>query len=130
MTAVQIIALVLVLISLVKIGVFFVNPQAWYTEKTNPLLKLFGSKMSTMVSGLVLSIIVLSYLLGEMTITQVFASFVFAFLFVLFVMAPYVSKLFDWVKKESQKPSFVMDNMVGIVAWVVLMVWVLIDIFG
>ena len=54
MTAIEIIALVLIVISVVKIAVFFVHPPSWYTAKTNPLLKLFGTKMSAMISGLVL----------------------------------------------------------------------------
>lgn len=129
MTSIQIIALILIIISLIKIVVIFIKPALWYGDK-NPLIRYWMKAKGGVVISLALGVLVLSYLLKELSITQIFATTAFLALFMMIAFAPYAKHLYEWVNREASTDSDIFrHNWIALVLWLGLVIWVLVDIF-
>ncbi len=129
MHAIEIIALIFIVISLTKLLVIFFNPKAWYGP-ANPLMKLFANQTLGIVFSLFLGGLVLMYLLAELSIVVIFASMVFAFLLLILTLSPYANQMVEMVVMDSETgKDFFRKNWLSILVWVALMIWVLWDIY-
>lgn len=129
MTAIEIIALIVVVLSLVKIVALALAPQAWNSKK-NPLMALFwGSGTLSYVAPLMLAGVVLYYLLAYFSITEIFAASMFSWAFFILVFAPYRSSLMRMMDEIVAEGDFIKKNWVTITAWLLLVAWVLCDMF-
>ncbi len=128
MTGIEIIALVFIGISFIKIAVLAFRPKSWYGE-SNPLIKIFSKPLSATAMSLVLGIIILFYLLKELSIIQIFAAMVFGWILLMFTMAPLTGRIFEWIRGIAGEPNFFRKNFFSIIIWIILMIWVLKEIF-
>lgn len=129
MTAIEVIALILIVISVIKLIVIAVNPKAWYGP-ANPLVKAFSNNASAIVFSLVIGAVVLFYLLTELSIVQIFAATAFAFAFLMLMLAPYMKEIMETVVGDAETGKhFLTKHWLSIVIWIVLIVWVVWEIF-
>lgn len=129
MTAVEIIALIFVALSVVKFIVLFTKPAAWYGSP-NPLIKLVQNQVSAIIFSLVLGGVILYYLLLEISIVQVFAAMAFSFILLIFTMAPDVRKIFDPLVRHLEGQKLFARYWFPLLVWLALMAWVVWEIFA
>ncbi|MEX0919215.1 MAG: hypothetical protein WDZ64_00510 [Parcubacteria group bacterium] len=128
MSAIETIALVLIGISVIKMITILISPRAWYE---GPVAKLWSTPVVGTLLSLVLAWVVLKYLLVELTIVQVFASMAFTSLLFFLILMPYYHELHRMIYREGQSGmSIFKKSLVGTLAWLALMVWVLVEILG
>jgi hypothetical protein len=125
MTPIEIIALLMVFLAVIKIVVILHNPAAWWAIPKN----LFKHAGLISVGSLALAILVLYYLLQELSIVQVFASVVFTSLLVMSSVAAYSKEFLLFGEKIVKKKNIIRRAWVQLIAWVILMVWVVYVIF-
>jgi hypothetical protein len=127
MTAVEIIALVTIILSVIKLVTVYINPKAWYE---GPIARIWTRPVAGTVISLALGVVILNYLLQELTIVQVFASVAFASVLFSLMLIPYYKELHGIFLKDGQSGDQIFKkSWLGTVAWVALMVWALVEIF-
>ncbi|OHB09724.1 MAG: hypothetical protein A3H60_02435 [Candidatus Zambryskibacteria bacterium RIFCSPLOWO2_02_FULL_44_12b] len=125
MTAIENIALVLVVVSALKIFFLLVKPSAWF----NTVGKLWMKPGIATVVSLILGAIVLRYLLVELTIVQIFAVFAFTAMFFWFSLAPYRKDFYDLAVRDISVGGIWKKNWPATLIWIILMIWVIKEIF-
>lgn len=125
MTAIEIIALVIVAVSIVKLIVLAINPRAWF----NTAGKIVGSGWSSRIVLLILLAVVLKYLLEYLSIVEIYAASAFTIIFFWLSMAPYKEKLFEAVTGEMNMGNIWKRGWLIIVIWLALTLWVAKEIF-
>lgn len=125
-TAVEIIALILILVSLIKIIVILINPQSWYN---NVAKKVFGSMGLVSVVSLILAAVVLYYLLQELTIIQILATMAFLSLLMVVGIAAYAKEVVPLVDKLYKDKTLVKRSWLYILVWIALLLWGLKELF-
>ncbi len=125
MTPVEIIALILVIVGAIKIIALLVKPSAW----ANTAGKLWRDSSVFTVVALIICLVVLRYLLTELTIVQIFAVFGFVAPFYWIALAPYRKELFELVTRDLSVSSVVRKSWLTLIIWLVLMIWVLKELF-
>ncbi len=128
MTAVEIIALVFIILSIIKLITIAVSPKAWYSP-ANPIVKLVWSKTSASIFSIVLGAVVLYSLLSEISIVQVFVALVFTFLLAILTVAPDIKEVFKGVVNRLEKENLFAEYWLPLIVWVGLMAWVLWELF-
>ena len=129
MTAIEIIALITVLIVIIKLIVLAIKPSAWY-EQSNPLIKIESGKIRATIFSLTLSVVLLYYLLQELTIVQIFAVMTFVWAMFMLALAPFAERFFESIREFAQEPGFLKKNWFSITVWIILVIWVVLDIFN
>jgi len=124
MTPVEIIALIFIVISIIKLITIAISPKAWYGS-SNPLVKLVWNRISATIFSLIIGGVILYYLLAEISIVQLFVAVIFSFLLMIITVAPDIDKVLKAVPDqiEKKKGSFLVEYWPAIIAWVGLMVW-------
>ncbi|MBU0612050.1 hypothetical protein KKA39_00085, partial [Patescibacteria group bacterium] len=120
--SIEIMALFVIGLSLVKLIVIFINPKIWMDK----VVRVVYSHKIFLPVFLILSVVGLYYLLQELTIVQIFgAMFFFMFLFALSFMIiakdflPFIESIYK-DKKEMIRRSWFL-----ILVWLVLIFWAL-----
>jgi len=125
MTPIEIMALIVIGLALIKIVVLFVNPKHWMkvieAVFTKPALTIFVSVVWTAV--------VLVILLQELTIVHIFASMLFLMPLFLMGFAAYGKDTTAWAKKMLKDKKLMKKSWLLILIWIVLMLWVIYTIF-
>ena len=121
MTPIEIMALIVAALLIIKLVVVFINPKHWAKVAETS----FAKPTITIVVCLVWSVVVLWFLLHELTIVHVFA--VTLFLMPLFAMsfAFYAKETTAWMKKLLKQKNMLKRAWLIIVIWLVLALWVL-----
>ena len=120
-TPIEWIALILIVISAIKIIVILVNPGAWNAKVVK---KVWANPNLAMVVSLVLAAIVLYYLLqGGLTIVQILAVTLFVALLIGSGMAGYKNELIAMADKMLKDKSMIKKSWLYIVVWVILLAW-------
>lgn len=125
MTAVEIMALVVVVIAAIKIIVVLSNPRNWLAV----VKAIYANPVLTALVALVLAIVSLGYLLKEVTIVQIFAVMLFLWFLMMLGFAMYSKDVVAWADKMLTK-KMIKKSWLAIVIWVVLLVWALYGIFA
>jgi len=115
--AVEIMALIVVILGAVKIITFLIKPSAWM-----PVVeKAYRWPILTMIVSLVLAVIVLNYLMeAGITIVQIFAVVLFIALLAWVSLASYSKDVVAMGRKVLKDRAFLKKAWVSIVIWVIL----------
>ena len=118
MTPIEIIALILIIVSGIKIIVILINPNAWM----NFAKKLFANASLVRIVLLILAGVVLYYLLQELTIIQILAA---ATLIVLLIGIGLAKDFNTLIKLYNNQNSgkLLKDNWLYTLIWIVLLAW-------
>ena len=120
MTPIGIIALIIIIISAIKIIVILVNPKSW----ADVVKKLCSNPMVTSIVSLILSAIVLYYLIQSgLTIVQILA----VTLFVALLMAVGIGM---YAKEVISMSTRLLKKGVLKKAWFYTLIWIILLIWG
>ena len=120
---VEIVALIFSVIVIIKVLITFFNPS--FTVRLQKSLFSFPKLVSWV--SVILACIILSFLLREITITQIFLSGMFILLIIVSGIAVFNKEII--ILKESIISKFkVKDYWWYLVMWLILVVWVLEEI--
>ncbi len=125
-TPVEIIALMLIAITIIKLLVLSTNPKKWLSLVEG----LYANANTTKVIALILAAIVFYYLLQEITIVQIFATMAFIFLIMAIKFASYKNDIIALARKILNKEGVIKKSGLLVVIWLLLMIWALYAIFG
>ena len=119
-TPIELIALILITISLIKIVTIAIKPMAWFDGVVKPL---FGNPKVTQVVSFLLAALVLYYLLIELTIVQVLAVTFFMALLMLGGMVSFAKPFIDDAEKIYRGRHILRKYWLYTLIWVVLLLW-------
>ncbi len=124
-TAIEIIAIILIGVSIIKLAVIAVSPGAWIGFARRIYLK----PCVTSAVALVLAAVVLYFLVASgMTIVQILAVWVFVALIMVVGFANYAGDILDWASGRDIK-TWIAEQWLLMVIWIGLLVWGLQAIF-
>ena len=126
MTPIEIIALVLIAVSSIKILVILVKPNAWLNSVVKPIWK--NPFLMTIVS-FILAAVVLYYLLQELTIVQIFATMAFLVLLMAIGFSVAAKETLAFAEKMYKIKGMIKKFWFYIFLWIALMAWVLYALF-
>lgn len=126
MTPLEIIALILVLIGIIKLIVILRNPISWY----HFVRDIYSNPTVTGIVAFILGAIILYYLLQEVNIIQIFAVLAFFSMFMLMGWAAYSKEFLPLAKKVLTQKNILLRSWPTTLIWVLLTVWVLWAIYG
>ena len=119
MTPIGIIALILIIISAIKIVVILVNPKSW----ADFVKKLWSNPMITSVISFILAAIVLYYLIQSgLTIVQILAVTLFVALLMAVGIGMYASEMISMATKMLKK-GVLKKAWLYTLIWIVLLIW-------
>ena len=125
MTPIEIIALVFIVFVLIKLVVIWNNPLNWKPVVT----AVYGKPAVTIVVALALGVIILRYLLVELTIVQIFASMTFMMALMAVQFALFGKELTELSDKYFEDRAMLKKAWPSIILWLLLIAWVLYEIF-
>jgi len=125
MPPIKIIALVFVVFALLKLVVILINPLSW-----KPVIKACYSRPQyTQLIALIVGIIILHFLLKELTIVQIFASMTFMMALMMVQFAAYGKELINFTDKFFEDRNVLKKAWFSIMIWILLMIWVVVELF-
>ena len=125
-TPIETLALIIALLSLIKLIVILVNPMSWFKGVVKPI---YSNPFMLQLIGLILAGVSLFYLLREFTIVQIFAVMFFFASLMLFGVGAYAKEILDFADKIYKKKGLVRKAWLSILIWLVLIFWVLVELF-
>jgi len=117
---IELIALIFIVISLIKIIILLVNRDFWMGHI---IKKILNHPHATGFIFLILSLVVLWYLLLGLTIIQVIAVMAFTTLFMGFGMLLYVKPLEKIIKSIRKDKYLIKHGLVYIILWIIILLW-------
>ena len=125
MTPVKIIALVFIIFALVKLLVICVNPSSWKSF----IKKFYSKPIFTIVLALAVAVVILRYLLAELTIVQIFASMTFMMALMMVQFAALGNEIVELSDRFLNDRNIIKKMWLSLSIWIILMVWVLYELF-
>ena len=125
MTPIEIFALIVVVLGIIKLIMIFINPNSW----TSVVKAIFAKPMLTGILSLVLAAVVLYYLLAEMTIVSLFGAMLFFMFIMLASFAVFSKELVDMMNSLVSQRNIMKRVWLIVVVWIALMIWVLYALF-
>ena len=125
MTPIEIMALIVVALALIKLIVFAMNPSKWMKV----IDAVFAKPALTIIVSVVWAAVVLVILLQEMTIVHIFATMLFIMPLFLMGFASYGKEMTAWAKKILKDKKLIKKTWLIILIWLVLLLWVIYTIF-
>jgi len=119
-TPVEIIALILILVTFIKVIVIAINPQAW---NNNVVKKVFKGTKSISIIFFILALIILRYLLQEITIVQIIATIAFVSLLMGLGFMSYSQDLQKFVDKIYKQKNILRRAWFYTLIWIILLLW-------
>ena len=115
----EILAAILILISLTKLVMVFVNPRAWVG-----FIKRFyaDTRVTTGVSLALAGIVLFLLIRSGLDIVQILAVCLFLFLLILVAVAPYVPRLYAWVETQDIG-QMLKEQWLYVSVWIALLLW-------
>ena len=121
MNSIEIMALIVAVISMIKIIVILINPKYWKAV-AHVVCK---NQVATTVIALVLAVVVLRYLLTELNILQIFATMLFLILLMAVSFSSYSKEMLQLTDKVLSNRDVLKKGWVPIIIWLALIAWVL-----
>ncbi len=122
---IEIFALIAILLAAIKILIILTNPKSWMdivkTVWTNSTL--------TGIISLILAVVVLYYLLAELTIIQIFAVMLFFALLAGVTVSAYSKEVIALGTKMLKDKTILKKAWLSIIIWIALIVWGLYVLF-
>ena len=125
MTPLEIIAVIMIALGVIKFLVLAVKPRAWIKVVN----VVYGSPKAITWIGLILGAVILYYLLQELTIVQIFATLAFLSALMMIGVASFSKDLSEFAKKILARKNIMKKTWLAWVIWLVLMAWALKEIF-
>ena len=125
MTPVEIMALVVILLGVIKLIVIAINPKSW----VGVIDSVYSKPMLTTFVSLILGALVLWLLLKEITIVQIFGTMLFFMLLMLFGLSMYTKEFMPMVKKLMKQKGLLKRAWLLLVIWIALLIWVIAALF-
>jgi len=125
MTPLEIIALVFIALIAMKLAVISINPMSWKSV----IKKFYKHPMITMLFGLVAAIVILRYLLAELTIVEIFASMTFMMALMTVQFAVFGKEILETTDKFFEDRAIMKKAWLAITIWIALIIWVVYEIF-
>jgi hypothetical protein len=125
LTPIEIMTLIIAVFAAIKILVILINPKSWM----NVVKTVYGNPILTTIISLVLAVVVLNYLLVELTIVQIFAVMLFLSLLMVIGIAAYSKDILQLASKLLENREVLKKAWLAIIVWVILIVWVLYTLF-
>jgi len=126
LTTIEIIALALAGISVIKILILLVNPKTWL----GLIKKIYGQQVLMTVIGLVISGGLLYLLIDNgMNIVQIFAVMAFMAFFMMIGFAIYSKGMIKMAQGMLKGKGFLKNAWFYLLLWIGLIVWVVLEIF-
>jgi hypothetical protein len=120
LTAVETIALITILLSLTKIITVMINPQAY----NRAVVKKFWKHPHALgFFSLILALVVLYYLIQEITIVQIFASIAFMALLMVYALSLHPKDIVKLTDKFYKDRSIIKHFWIYLVIWIILLLW-------
>lgn len=126
MTAIEIIALIGAIIVPIKIIMILKGQKFWFETVTE---KYWGNAVTTTILSLLAIVVLLFFLLRELTIIQVWASAVFGMALVSLALAPFSKYMLGVEKKWFTETNVLKTGWVAGLTWIALVFWVLYSLF-
>ena len=124
--ALQIIALLFILLSIVKILVVLMNKKSWYENVARPIY--YNRQLSTFIF-LVLAVVIFYYLIQELSFAQIFSVIAFTSLLLGLGFLQYSEEITGLMQKMYNK-KYNSWQIFYILLWVLLIVVALYEILG
>ncbi len=118
-TPVEIIALIMIAIATIKIIVLMMKPMSWM----NFAKKFYSNTKAIQIGSLVLGVVILYYLLQEITIVQILATTAFIGALIAMGLAPHMDLLIKRYEAQIKKGQMWKDNLIYSLIWIALLVW-------
>jgi len=123
-SAIEILAGILILFSVVKLLIVLVNVRAWLGFAK----RIYAKPAVTSVVALALACLVLYILLKSgLTIVHILAVCVFLALVIMIGVSPYAGRLFEWFETQNLK-TVLKEQWLYIVIWFLLLGWGAVEI--
>jgi len=126
MTPIEIIALIGAIIVPVKIIMLLKGQKFWFEKVTE---KYWGNAVTTTILSLLAVIVLLFFLLKELTIVQIWAGAVFGMALTSLALAPFSKWMLGVEKRWFAETNVIKTGWVAAIVWVVLVCWVLYALF-
>ena len=124
-TSIEILALILIILSGIKIITILINPSIWLNKVVK---KVYVGKRTTFIF-LVLALIVLYFLLQEITIIQILAVMLFVALIFGISFSIHYKELIKLADQIFKNKNIVKSNWLPIIIWIILLLWGLKELF-
>ena len=121
MTPIEIMALIVASLIVIKLVVIFINPKHWAKVAET----FFKNPTVTIVVSLVWAAVVLFFLLQELSIVHIFAVTLFLMPLIGVGFAFYAKETTAWMKKLLKQKNMLRRAWLIVVIWLVLALWVL-----
>lgn len=125
MTPIEIMALLLAGLGLIKMIVIFNNPAKWHTV----VKKVYANPQMLTLSGVVIAGGSLYYLLQVMTIVEIFAVMFFMMGLMMMSMAAFTKDVLTMADKIYKRQNVLSKAWLAVLAWIALCLWVLLELF-
>ncbi|MFQ5662175.1 MAG: hypothetical protein ACE5F2_02915 [Candidatus Paceibacteria bacterium] len=122
MTAIETIALIAAIVTIIKILVVMKDPSIWMRKVSLPVLK--SGKTGVAIS-LILAAVVLWYLLESLTIIDIYAVAAFISLLIMTGFMAYPKKMATMMEQFGKDKHLIEKSWLQILVWLALSVWVL-----
>ena len=121
----EVIALILILVSFIKILYLFFNKKGWW----NFVGKFYRRSVLSTIVLLVLAAVVFGYLLVEITIVQLMAALALASLVFAIAFLQYPKEMGEFAQKAYKK-KFSVVQIIFVIIWIFISLWALVVIFS
>lgn len=125
MNTIEIFALITALAVALKILVLFIHPKSWYKLTK----KVWKQPVVTGVVSFILAVIVLYFVLQEITIVQIFAVMLLVAFLAALSMAAYSPDVLRLAGRLMRDRTVVKKAWPAVIIWVILITWVLYVLF-
>jgi Ca2+/Na+ antiporter len=123
---VEIFALIVAVIAIIKILVLISKPKSWL-DMVKPF---YNNSVLTMIVALILAAVVLYYLVNNgVGIVQIFAVMLFVALLACMTMSLYMKDMLKMAEKLVKDKQFLKKAWLPILIWLALSIWALVKIF-
>src|SRR3989344_745683 len=123
-TPIDIIALFFVILVLVKLLVVSYNKRIWIEKITKPI---YNNQKITGIIVTGLALLILKYLLEELSLVQIFAVVFFSSLLIVLGFLPYSKELMNLIEKV-EKREFTKWQIFYLLVWLFFALWVFYEI--
>ena len=125
MNPIEIMAIIVAVLGLVKLFFVATNPKAWLKVVDFVFAK---PNVTSAVSAL-LALIVLFFIIQEITIVQIFAVVLFVMLLILVKASAYAKEIKDLGYKILKDKNTIKKVWLAVVAWLILILWLFYEVF-
>lgn len=121
MSPIEIFAIIVAVLFVVKMVVILIKPKAWFSVAK----AMFVKPWLTMIVALVLALVVLKYLIASITIVQIFAVMLFMMLLMWMSFAAYSKEMLPMAKKLLKDRTALKRAWLSLIVWLALVVWLI-----